>query len=240
MAFKILKQANYNITLLTGAGEEVLPIVIRKNARSRNMVIRYQPLQHHIALTLPRHVSISQGLHFVEEKRQWLQAQLRSTVKQTGFANGQVIPVLGKHYTLVHGGGRGVVRVEGGSIIIPGEEIFLARRLRDWLKTQAREAILQVAIEKSALLGKPFRKISLRDTSSRWGRCNHLGHLSFSWRLVFAPYEVMSYVVCHEVAHLKHMDHSSAFWQTVEVLDPAHEAARRWLKKHGSTLYAYD
>jgi len=245
MAFKNLKQTTSNqarhcISLMTGEGVEELPIVIRKNARSRKMVIRYQPLQHHITLTLPRHIAISQGLDFVEEKRGWLEAQLRGTSKPVVFACGQVIPVLGKKYTVVHDGGRGVVRVEGELIIVPGEQAFLARRLRDWLKLQAREAIVQLAYEKSLQLGKPFRKVSLRDTHSRWGSCNHLGHLSFSWRLVFAPYEVLSYVVCHEVAHLQHMDHSPAFWQAVELLDPANKAARHWLKAHGSSLYAYD
>ncbi len=245
MTFKTLKtnipsKLAHSIALMTGAGEEELPIVIRKNARSRNMVIRYQPLQHHISLTLPRHVSIAQGLHFVEEKRGWLEGQLRGTMKPVAFAEGQAIPVLGQVYTIVHAGGRGVVRIEDGQILVPGEREFLSRRLREWLKAQARDAIYGLAAEKSEILGKPFRKIGLRDTSSRWGSCNHKGHLSFSWRLVFAPYEVLAYVVCHEVAHLKYFDHSPAFWQTVSLLDPGQKAARQWLKTHGARLYAYD
>ena len=240
MTLKTLKTNNYSIALMTGAGEEELAIVIRKNARSRNMVIRYQPLQHHISLTLPRHVSIAQGLHFVEEKRGWLEGQLRGTIKPVLFADGQRIPMLGKEYTIAHVGGRGVVRIEGEHIVVPGEQEFLARRLREFLKVQAREVIVALATEKAALIGKPFRKIGLRDTSSRWGSCNHQGHLSFSWRLVFAPYEVLAYVVCHEVAHLKHLDHSPAFWQTVSLLDPGQKAARHWLKTRGTQLYAYD
>lgn len=245
MALKILKTKLRNrqahcIALVTGAGSEELPIVIRKNARSRNMVIRYQPLQHHISLTLPRHVSIVQGLHFVEEKRQWLEAQLRSVIKPVAFEDGQRIPVLGKHYIIMHVGGRGVVRIEGEQILVPGEKEFMARRLRVWIKAQAQDAIVALAEEKSGVLGKPVRKVGLRDTSSRWGSCSHKGHLSFSWRLVFAPYEVLHYVVCHEVAHLQHMDHSPAFWQTVSLLDPAQKTSRGWLKRHGGQLYAYD
>ncbi len=240
MASRNLKNNTHSIALMTGAGEEELPIVIRKNIRSRNMVIRYQPLQHHISLTLPRHVSIAQGLHFVEEKRRWLERQLRATTKPVAFADGQVIPVLGRDYTIMHTGGRGVVRIEGECIIVPGEKEFLARRLREWLKATAREEIIRLATIKATELGKPFGKIGLRDTSSRWGSCNHKGHLSFSWRLVFAPYDVLAYVVCHEIAHLKHMDHSDAFWATVSRLDARQAHSREWLKAQGSRLYAYD
>lgn len=240
MASKTLKQNTHSIALMTGAGEEELPIVIRKNAGARNMVIRYQPLQHHISLTLPRYVSIAQGLRFVEEKRGWLEGQLRGTIKPVAFSDGQKIPVLGRIYTIAHVGGRGVVRVEGEQILVPGEQEFLARRLRVWLRSQAKEAIEALVKEKAAIIERPYRKIGLRDTSSRWGSCNHKGHLSFSWRLVFAPYEVLAYVVCHEVAHLKHLDHSDAFWETVSLLDPAQKTARRWLRIHGARLYAYD
>lgn len=240
MTLKTLKQTTHTIELMTGAGAEELAIVIRKNARSRNMVIRYQPLQHHISLTLPRYVSIAQGLRFVEERRLWLEAQLCGVKKPVSFSDGQNIPVLGKTYVIRHCGGRGVVRVEGEEILVPGEAAFLARRLRDWVKAQAHEAIVALAEEKAREIGKGFRKINLRDTSSRWGSCSHDGHLSFSWRLVFAPFEVLAYVVCHEVAHLKHMDHSRDFWEEVAGLDPQYKEGRLWLKRHGSKLYAYD
>jgi predicted metal-dependent hydrolase len=240
MTSKTLQNAAHTIALMTGAGEEALPIVIRKNARSRHMVIRYQPLQHHISVTLPRQVSIAQGLRFVQEKRPWLEAQLRGSIRRVALADGQVIPVLGRHYTITHGGGRGLVRIEGDRIVVPGEAAFLARRLREWLKHAARDEITAIATAKAQQLGTRFRKISLRDTASRWGSCNHKGHLSFSWRLGFAPHEVMAYVVCHEVAHLKHLDHSPAFWMTVTLLDPGQQTSRRWLRLHGAQLYAYD
>ena len=216
-----------------------LPIIIRKHPKSRRMVIRYQPLQHHVSLTLPRYVSIKQGLHFVEEKHDWLAEQLNEKISHMPFADGQIIPLMGRNFTLRHIGGRGLVRIEDDCIIVPGDESFMKRRVTEWVKQQARAEITKFAHEKAALIGKRIKKISLRDTSSRWGSCSHEGNLSFSWRLIFAPHEVLEYVVSHEVAHIKHLDHSPAFWSVVATLCPTYRNYRDWLKTHGQHLYAY-
>ena len=234
-----VKPTPYFIELAIGSTVESLPVIIRKHPKSQRMVIRYHPIQHHVALTLPRYVTIKQGLHFVSEKREWLARQIESIQKFVPFSDGQIIPVLGKKYILTHVGGRGVVGIEDDRIIVPGDVEFMERRVREWLKRMARDSITSIANAKAKLIGKNVKRISLRDTSSRWGSCSHNGNLSFSWRLVFAPYEVLDYVTCHEVAHLKHHDHSPAFWMQVEKLFPDYDNAKQWLKTHGPQLYLY-
>lgn len=218
---------------------ERLPIVIRKHRQSRRMIIRYQPLQQAVGLTLPRYVSIKQGLHFIEEKRSWIERQMQEHAKPIALTHGQIIPVLGVHYTLKHVGGRGVVRIVGEEIHVPGDEAFMARRVREWLKEQAREEIARIAQERALQLGVKYKKIGLRDTSTRWGSCSHDGSLSFSWRLVFAPHEILDYVVSHEVAHIREHNHSDAFWALVSRLYPDYKHAERWLKDYGHQLYSY-
>jgi predicted metal-dependent hydrolase len=88
-------------------------------------------------------------------------------------------------------------------------------------------------------LGSKVRKITLRDTRSRWGSCSNDAKLMFSWRLVMAPEDVLAYVAAHEVAHLKHMNHSKDFWETVEYLFGPYKKERAWLKQNGSTLHRY-
>jgi predicted metal-dependent hydrolase len=220
-------------------GNLVLPIHIRRHPASRRMTIRYQPITHSIALTLPRYSSIRQGLSFVEEKRGWIEQRLREHPSRTLFADGQTIPFLGKPHLLKHSEGRGVVRVEDGVIIVPGAQEFMARRVREWLKREAMKEITLHASQKAQAIGKKIKKISLRDTNSRWGSCSASGNLSFSWRIVMAPPEVLDYLVSHEVAHLAHMNHSARFWQTVAMLCPGCEHYRHWLGKHGAQLYSY-
>ena len=79
----------------------------------------------------------------------------------------------------------------------------------------------------------------MRDTKSRWGSCSSKGNLSFSWRLIFAPEEVVDYVVAHEVAHLAEMNHGPRFWRLVETLMPGYARHRRWLDRHRAELLAY-
>jgi len=236
---KSVKPTSYFIELTIGATVESLPVIIRKHPKSKRMVIRYHPIQHHVALTLPRYVTIKQGLHFVSEKREWLAEQIQDKPRHVPFTDGQTIPVLGKKYMLQHVGGRGVVRIEEDCIIVPGDIEFMARRVLEWLKRLARETITAIAQAKAKIIGKDVKKISLRDTSSRWGSCSHDGNLSFSWRLVLAPREILDYVTCHEVAHLRHHDHSPAFWTLVHLLFPDHHNAKQWLKAHGGELYMY-
>ena len=92
-------------------------------------------------------------------------------------------------------------------------------------------------------LGREVTHISVRDTTSRWGSCTRSGRLSFSWRLILAPRPVLDYVVAHEVAHLKHMNHGAAFWQTVAGLLPEGGdqpgSAREWLRRNGVVLHRY-
>jgi len=93
--------------------------------------------------------------------------------------------------------------------------------------------------EFSERLGSKFNKITLRDTRSRWGSCSSDANLMFSWRLIMAPEDISAYVAAHEVAHLKHMNHSEEFWETVEYLFGPFKKERTWLRQNGSSLHRY-
>lgn len=86
------------------------------------------------------------------------------------------------------------------------------------------------------IMGVHHKKIAIRDQKTRWGSCSTSGTLSFNWRLIMAPPEVLDYVVVHELAHFTHMDHSKAFWSTVESVMPDYEKPRKWLNDHGQEL----
>ena len=220
-------------------GEHSLPLTIRKHPRSRRMIIRYQPLRHTVMLTLPPYVTVRQGLSFIEARQAWIAAQIKEHAATVMLADGVVIPVLGTPLTIRHVGGRGVLRVVGDELHVPGNAAFLSRRLYDWLKRRVKEEIAMLAHAKGRTIGKKVIKIGLRDTSSHWGSCNSRGCLSFSWRLVFAPYAVLEYVVSHEVAHLACLDHSPTFWQVVASLSPDYLSHRAWLKANGHALYRF-
>ncbi len=84
--------------------------------------------------------------------------------------------------------------------------------------------------------GGRYDKITIRDQKTRWGSCSSNGTLSFNYRLMLAPPKILDYVVVHELCHLKHMNHSPAFWQAVEDVLPDYRERKQWLKEHGSEL----
>lgn len=88
----------------------------------------------------------------------------------------------------------------------------------------------------SKLLGVTYSRVSVRCQKTKWGSCSFKGGLNFNCLLMLAPDEVFDYVVVHELSHLKHMDHSRAFWALVERADPDYREHRKWLKENGTAL----
>ncbi|MGE0753900.1 MAG: M48 family metallopeptidase [Alphaproteobacteria bacterium] len=252
-----MKPTSHNI-IIDG---KTIPIEIRRHKTARHMIIRYHPAHHVIRLTLPRYTGIRQGLRFVADKQVWIANQIQQRSQPIMLKDGGRLPLLGNYYTLHHHQGRGTMKLShdplqdirvlehGGLyehlpyagdariIHVHGDAEFFARRLRDWLKKLAACLLDVLVQEKSRLLGVRASRVSVRDTRSHWGSCNEHGRMTFSWRLVMAPYEVLEYVVCHEVAHLKEMNHSRKFWQYVESLCPHWQQSRNWLKHYGDSLH---
>ncbi|WP_254453309.1 M48 family metallopeptidase [Siccirubricoccus sp. G192] len=127
-------------------------------------------------------------------------------------------------------------RLEPGAIVVSGEAEAVPRQVGEFLRGEARRRIQVLSAGHAALLGVKPRALRLKDTRSRWGSCAPDGTLAFSWRLVMAPDWVLDYVVAHEVAHLRELNHSSRFWAHVARLTPHRDAAVEWLRTNGPML----
>lgn len=103
----------------------------------------------------------------------------------------------------------------------------------------ARELVSMLAEEEAGALGVEVNRIQIRDQRTRWGSCSASGNLSFNWRLVLAPLEVLDYVVVHEVCHLREANHSRRFWRLVEGRRPGWREQKAWLDEHGPELLAF-
>lgn len=102
-----------------------------------------------------------------------------------------------------------------------------------------RELVRMLAEEEAPELGVEYERIQIRDQRTRWGSCSTRGTLSFNWRLVLAPFEVLDYVVVHELCHLREQNHSRRFWRLVESRRPDWRVQRDWLNEHGPELLAF-
>lgn len=95
----------------------------------------------------------------------------------------------------------------------------------------AREAITYKADKYSSLMNVSYNRIAIREQRTRWGSCSSNKNLNFNWKLILMPEEVMDYVIIHELAHLKHMNHSKEFWNCVAEYCPNYKVSRKWLKE---------
>jgi len=214
--------------------------------RARRLSLRVDAVLGGIVLVRPRKISDAAVAAFVASKSEWIAHHLAALLPRIPFADGAVIPFQGMaHVVTFRPQERGGVWLEDNRICIAGKPEHAPRRLLDWLKGEARSALSAPARLLAEKTGRNIARITVREARSRWGSCNRNGRLSFNWRLILAPDFVRSYVVAHEVAHLRHMNHGAAFWRTVDVLmaDIPNagdaDAARVWLRREGASLYRY-
>jgi predicted metal-dependent hydrolase len=213
------------LTFALSSGEEI-PLIFGSRRGLRNITLRPKTTpRREIHISVPWLVSHGAALKFLESKRKWIEKIFARAPQKIKLRHGDTITIFGVEYII-------------DQKKIGGQPEFLERRLRDKIKAK----FLEVAKKEIATIPVEMRpkKIVARDTTSRWGSCSSTGTISLSWRLAFAPPAVMRYVIMHELAHCKHMDHSPAFWAEVARLYGSGVGrAKLWLSKNGAELHKY-
>ena len=149
---------------------------------------------------------------------------------------GDALPFKGQKVQINHQIDAQDTGYDGSNLVIAGAPAQWRVQLEKYLRQQARVAIREAVDVYAQELGVAPKKIAIRDTKSRWGSCSTSGTLSFSWRSIMAPPPVLHYLAAHEVSHMRHMDHSPAFWDQVAACMPDWALWRDWLHLHGMDL----
>jgi predicted metal-dependent hydrolase len=217
-------------------GPPPLDITLRRSARARRFSLRVSRLDGRVTLSLPPGAREAEAMAFARQQEPWIRRALADLPQTAAVALGALIAVEGRLLRLEAGPGR-LVHIRGDSLLIPGNPAQAGVRAGAFLKHLARDRLTQASDRYAQMIGRPYSRLTLRDTRSRWGSCTADGALMYSWRLAMAPPAVLDYVAAHEVAHLAQMNHSPAFWAIVARLVPGYAAQRRWLKLHGQALH---
>lgn len=112
-------------------------------------------------------------------------------------------------------------------------------RLVKWLKENAKRILSALTEQTAQRMGVTYRSVTVNSARGRWGSCSQDNKLHYSFRLLYAPKEVVEYVVVHELSHVKHKNHSKAFWSEVEKYVPDWKQKRKWLKLHGALMEVF-
>lgn len=219
--------------------------LIRSRRRKKTLSIQVKR-DGTVLIQVPFYTPQAQIDRFLREKKQWLQQKIlqqqsrRKDQQPRAFVSGERFPYLGETYVLkIHEG-----TDAGEALIFTGREFLLRRHaLRGirihfhlWYQKQARLHFEERVSHFSRLMGLFPQGVTISNARSRWGSCSPGNQLTFAWRLIMAPPDVIDYVVIHELSHMKIRNHSRDYWRLVERILPGYKEQRIWLKDHGHRL----
>jgi predicted metal-dependent hydrolase len=173
----------------------------------------------------------------VAELAPWIEHELaRLTLLRERHAPAGTLPYLDERLELLPQAGRTRAHRRGDTLLVPQGQADAPRAIELWYRRAARREISLRLDAASALAGTPYASLTIRNQRTRWASCASGGAMSFNWRLMLAPAHVLDYVVWHEICHLRHADHSPAFWGLLERHCPDWRPAAAWLRENGPAL----
>jgi len=215
-------------------GSHSVPLVLVRHPRARRYLMRLGP-DGKARVTIPRRGTLAAAREFVERHRRWLerefqlwQAQPRQPAR---WQIGSVIWFRGAA-AIIESAGPAQIRLGNATWKVADPAGDLRPTLERHLRQLATRELPARAQELARSHGFVVKSITVRNQRTRWGSCSRRGALSLNWRLIQAPEYVRDYIILHELAHLRQMNHSRRFWAEVERLCPEYRTAERWLKEH--------
>lgn len=231
-------------------GDKVIRYDIVRSPRARNMGIRIFPSG--VRVVLPRGIPEGEAVRFMERvkgrvsrahERVLSQEERLKSLTEITCTDGATITVLGKPVTLrvirearsrtrLTFDGRLTVRV-GETLTAAAREQQVRRKVEGWIKELVGLEARRLASALGHRISTLPSGIRVKAPRRQWGSCGSNGVINLNWRLGLFPRRVLWYVIVHEVCHLRHMNHSPAFWRQVKTLMPDYEVHRQWLKFRG-------
>jgi len=208
---------------------------VRRSPRARRVRVSVDGAGE-VEVVLPKRAPERAAAQAVRELTPWIERRRRTLARAAAeLARPEgTVPFLGQDLRLVPQLGRERVHRRGGELLVPKRDTAAA--LERWYRRQARAEIgprLDAAVARA---GTGYSGLTIRGQKTRWASCSSTGHMSFNWRLLLAPPEILDYVVEHEVAHIEVMDHSPRFWRLLASRSPRWREHSAWLKRYGATL----
>lgn len=228
-------------------GPRLVPYTIRRSRRARQLSLEVSPRTGLIAI-MPLHATLWQLERFLRDQQRWILRHLsrcEALAAETPlrWPYGATLPYLGRECAvevrLNPNEPPGVTWGSGGQFVISVRRSGLAvarRVVRAWYVEEARRWCEPRVARTAQAMGVTWNGLIIRDQRRRWGSCSRAGHLSLNFRLVMMPEPIADYVICHELAHRRHMNHGDRFWSFLGSHYPAYAEARAWLRRHGPHL----
>ncbi len=203
-----------------------------------------------LTITAPRWVTLADIETAITEKQRWIFTKLNEwqnrveqrALPQIDWKDGAQVPYLGKPVSVTLAASRGTLAFDArhAALLLPlpqhADPQQIKDRVQGWLQNEAKRIFGERLTIYAGKLGVDYRAYALSSAATRWGSCSSDGRIRLNWRLIHFPLSIIDYVVAHELAHLREMNHSPRFWETVESIFPEFREARQTLKHHPPEL----
>lgn len=223
-----------------------VPYALKRSSRAKYLRLEVRP-KAGLTVVVPRTYKVADLTDFLKKKRAWILSKLgkyvegHPLVEEKRLKSGDSIPYLGRQLRLVIRNEIGVTdsaRLEPDRLVVNtgSHDGRLNLLLENWYRQQAERFLRQRAGVLCPRIGVSYARLTIRSARTRWGSCSAKRNLNFNWKLMILPEPVIDYVVTHELAHLKEMNHSKEFWNVVAEHCPQWRRHRKWLRDHEAGL----
>ena len=227
---------------------QTISYVVKRSLRAKYARIEVRP-QSGLAVVVPRSYELSRIPELLDEKRRWILDKLAKlghvSLPSAGadVRSSYTIPYLGRNLRVVrrkNSGRNYTIRVEGKRLVVSLKStgVSLRMALEGCYRREAEKLVRKRVDDPYRRLGVKYGRLTVRGEKTRWGSCSQKGNLNFNWKLLMVPEPVIDYVIIHELAHLKEMNHSRKFRHLVGQHYPQWSRYRKWLKAHEAKLSA--
>ena len=224
------------------------PIEIIRTERTKSASIEID--DDTVKITVPKNLSDQRIAELIKNRTVWIRQKLKiqtETIrpKDKEYVNGETFAYLGRNYRLkCLSAGSGEVKLKSGYLTVPitkdasnvAKDCWVRASLKRWYQARALEKLKEKTKRYSAILGVSPKSIGVKDYKARWGSCSSSGDVSYNWRIIMAPHNVIDYIVVHELCHLLEHNHGPNYWKHVEHVIPNYKDCRQWLKVNGEEL----
>ncbi len=211
--------------------------IIKSKRKSLGIRIK---LDGSVIIRVPLKKSALEINQFVDKYQSWIETKLAHVqIAQAQKVETNLYYYLGEQYPVQEADCADLVQFSEQKLLIRVGCINQAENLLiPWYRLQTKQLVAPIVEEYAKQFGLVYTTLKITLAKTRWGSCNSRGTLCFSYRLAMLPLYVIKYIVAHELAHLKHLNHAPAFWCLVGQIYPDYKAAQAWLKTHKYVLAA--
>ena len=219
-------------------------IIIKRTNRKKTVSFRIK--NQEVIISVPKFLSDNEIYNLVEIKIKWIKNKLAleklNTVSiKRKYENGDIFLYLGSEYSLkIKKSYRDNIYIKDKNLIVEAKNVLatnnIKNNIKNWYITESKKYLTKTNSYYEILIGVKSNKLLFGQYKSKWGSCNSKKTISYDWRIIMAPFEVIHYLIIHELCHIKFPNHSIYFWKYVEKYMINYKIQKKWLKNNSNKL----